>query len=180
MRAPLEKDFQKNALRRLRRIPYSKWFKIRDNTTVGIPDILGVLCGLFVSIELKTRSELEPMQEYTLLQIESSYGLAFVCDDITFPFVAEYLEKIGSKKGEITVATQRSLPLREENISLACLLAQTKTNRLLRRREADKRARERERNHKRKAKQKGQPTPSQKESAQSPIARKKGSKWREV
>lgn len=74
----LEKDFQRFVLIQLRKIPNSFWVKINDRYTSGIPDILGCVAGIFVGLELKTKSKVTAIQAYTLRKIDRANGQAFV------------------------------------------------------------------------------------------------------
>jgi hypothetical protein len=91
---PLEKDFQRRVLTKLREIPGSYWFKINDRTTTGIPDLLGCVAGVFVAIELKTRSKVSAIQAYTLRKISDAHGQSFVATPSNFPEILSLLRKM--------------------------------------------------------------------------------------
>ncbi len=75
---PLEKDFQKRFLARLRQIPLSWFFKINDRATTGILDILGGVNGYSFVIELKTRSKLTRLQLKNLQRAQAANCQSFV------------------------------------------------------------------------------------------------------
>jgi len=88
---PLEAEFQRTVLRKLRLIPRSFWAKINDRVTVGLPDIMGSVGGTFIAIELKTRSKVTPIQAYTLKQIGRTGAHAFVVTPDNFDDVYSFL-----------------------------------------------------------------------------------------
>lgn len=91
---PLEKDFQKKVLKRLREIPGTWWLKVNDRATVGIPDILGCVAGVFMAIELKTKSKVTPIQAYTLRRIERADGQTFVVHPGNWAEVLKFIMKL--------------------------------------------------------------------------------------
>ena len=90
----LEKDFQARVLKKLRELPRSYFYKVNDRTTAGIPDIIGCLNGIFIGIELKTKSKVTPIQAYHLRKITEAMGQAFVVTPGNFKEVFEFLKKI--------------------------------------------------------------------------------------
>lgn len=76
-----ETVFKERIRPRLDRVPDSWWIKTQMLATVGVPDFLGCVNGLFVAIELKA-SEKEAnrsqgtIQNYILFQINRSGGFA--------------------------------------------------------------------------------------------------------
>lgn len=82
-----EADFQDRCLRRLRALPGTYWFKLNDKTTIGMPDIVGSINGQFVAIELKTKTKVSKIQQYTLDKIEAAGGLAYVVKPENFDHV---------------------------------------------------------------------------------------------
>lgn len=93
---PLEKDFQRGVLKKLRELPHSFWVKINDRVTIGLPDIVGSVAGIFVAIELKTRSKITPIQAHTLRKITESGGLAFVVTPANWKETYALLLKLSS------------------------------------------------------------------------------------
>ena len=89
-----EKEFQRVVLKKLRSIPKSYWVKINDRATAGIPDILGCICGVFIAIELKTKSKVTALQAYTLRRISDVHGQAFVVNPENFSRVYTLLQKL--------------------------------------------------------------------------------------
>lgn len=96
---PLEKDFQRYVLKKLREIPCSFWVKINDRATIGLPDILGCVSGVFFGLELKTRSRVTGIQAYTLRKIDDAGGQAFVVNPNNFAEVLAFIKKIASVRG---------------------------------------------------------------------------------
>ena len=76
-----ETVFKERIRPRLDEIPDSWWLKTQMLSTVGIPDFLGCVNGLFIGLELKA-SEKEAnrsqgtIQNYILFQINRSGGFA--------------------------------------------------------------------------------------------------------
>lgn len=93
----LEKDFQARVLKRLREIPRSYFYKVNDRTTAGIPDIIGCVAGIFVAIELKTRSKVSPIQAYHLRKIGDAYGQVFVMTPGNFLEIFKFLQKLATE-----------------------------------------------------------------------------------
>lgn len=91
---PLEKDFQRAVLKKLRLIPESWWTKVNDRVTIGLPDILGCVRGNFVALELKTKSKVTKLQAHTLSRIERARGWAYVVTPHNFEQVLEYLKQL--------------------------------------------------------------------------------------
>lgn len=74
----LETDFQDWLLKKLRKIPRTKWVKINDKVTAGIPDIYGCVNSFSVVIELKiSGNSLSPLQEFTLEEYKNAGGIAY-------------------------------------------------------------------------------------------------------
>lgn len=74
----LEKDFQTKVLKWLRLNFYASWWmKANDRTTIGVPDIIGGMEGLFIALELKTTSRVSRIQAHTLLKINQE-NVAFI------------------------------------------------------------------------------------------------------
>lgn len=91
----LERNFQTKVLKRLRKLQRSWWVKINDNATVGLPDIIGCVNGIFVAIELKTNSKLTEIQHYTLERLDSVAGAeSFVATPDNFDEIFNYIEGI--------------------------------------------------------------------------------------
>lgn len=90
----LEKDFQRFVLKKLRELPASWWVKINDRVTVGLPDIIGCVAGVFVAIELKTKSKVTAIQAYTLRRIDAANGEAYVVRPDNFAEVFDHLKRL--------------------------------------------------------------------------------------
>lgn len=91
---PLERDFQRAVLKKLREIPASWWVKINDKVTCGLPDIVGCVAGVFIAIELKTKSKVTALQAYTLRKIDGANGQTFVATPENWAEVYAYLVKL--------------------------------------------------------------------------------------
>lgn len=74
----LEKDFQAWLLGKLRAIPGTIWWKINDQSTIGLPDVCGCVAGVFFALELKTKSKVTAIQAYTLKKVDRAGGQSFV------------------------------------------------------------------------------------------------------
>ena len=91
---PLEKNFQTAFLKKLRKIPRSFWYKANDRVTIGVPDIFGCVSGVFIAIELKTRSKVTPLQAHFLREITKAHGQSFVVSPDNADEVLKYLTKL--------------------------------------------------------------------------------------
>lgn len=79
-------------LRRLRSIPLSWWEKIQQVAIRGTPDILGVVRGKFVALELKSeKGKISELQKYKLGEIREARGLGFI---VTADNLEEVLDEI--------------------------------------------------------------------------------------
>lgn len=96
---PLEKDFQRAVLKKLRDISGSWWVKINDRVTVGLPDLIGCVSGVFVAIELKTKTKVTALQAHTLRRITRSGGQAFVVNPDNWNEVYALILKIAALGG---------------------------------------------------------------------------------
>lgn len=102
---PLEKDFQKIVLQKLRKIPRSFWHKLNDRAAIGVPDIFGCVSGVFIAIELKTRSKVTPLQAWYLRQIEKANGQSFVVTPDNFDQVFKHLVKLSELTSDGALAS---------------------------------------------------------------------------
>lgn len=59
-----ETKFKEKALQELRKVPSSYFEKIQQVAIRGTPDILGVVAGLSVVLELKVDAPIEKLQTY--------------------------------------------------------------------------------------------------------------------
>lgn len=91
---PLEADFQRGVLKKLRLIPKSWWTKINDRVTIGLPDIIGSIGGMAIFIELKTRSKVTKLQAHTLRKIGQTGAHAFVVTPDNWAEVYSFLLEI--------------------------------------------------------------------------------------
>lgn len=78
-------------LKQLRTIPFSWWEKIQQVSIRGTPDVIGVVRGNFVAIELKTNCGIvSPIQYLKLDLIKQAGGIA----EVVSPANAEEILKI--------------------------------------------------------------------------------------
>ena len=71
----LESQYQTKLLQKLK--PHGWFHKVHDTFKAGIPDIVGVVSGIFVAIELKVDDrKVTPLQWWTLQQIAAEGGYA--------------------------------------------------------------------------------------------------------
>ena len=74
-----ESLFKIKVLNRLAKLPKSRFFKIQSVSVRGIPDILGVVNGRFVALELKVgKNKADALQELTLHLLREAGGFARV------------------------------------------------------------------------------------------------------
>ena len=57
-------------------------WKIHDAFTAGIPDLLIIIKGVHIFIELKAGSPVSKIQEWTLSKIKEAGGHAYVCRSV--------------------------------------------------------------------------------------------------
>jgi hypothetical protein len=93
----LEKDFQRKVLARLRTLPRSWWTKVNDNTTTGVPDILGCVGPYFVALELKTKSTLSELQFINLQKLDRCEAQSFCVAPANWNEIFEYLKTLSAK-----------------------------------------------------------------------------------
>ncbi len=89
-----EKDFQRTVLKKLRDIRGSFWVKLNDKVTAGLPDIIGCVAGIFIAIELKTKTKVTALQAYTLRKVDRAQGQTFVVNPGNFAAVYSQLLKL--------------------------------------------------------------------------------------
>lgn len=75
-----ETVFKEWFLGKINEIPFSWFVKVSLPSIIGIPDILGVIRGKFIAIELKRSQKEKPtsMQIYMLDRIRACGGVAIV------------------------------------------------------------------------------------------------------
>jgi len=75
-----ETQFKVKVLARIRKIPNSWFEKIQQYSISGTPDILGVVNGVFVALELKKaeKSPITRLQLYNIERINSAGGVGIV------------------------------------------------------------------------------------------------------
>ena len=81
-------------MRDLQRIPKSWWQKINDRVSIGVLDIHGGINGYSVVIELKTRSQLTPLQYHNLEKADRANCQSFVCTPENWAEVYAYLRRM--------------------------------------------------------------------------------------
>lgn len=71
--------FKERLQRQLDMIPRSFWIKVQQQTIRGTPDILGVVNGRMVALELKVgRNKADKLQVWTLQKIKQAGGFTAV------------------------------------------------------------------------------------------------------
>lgn len=84
---------------KLKAIPLSHWYKIQQKGIRGTPDILGVVNGFFVALELKSEDgEASALQEFEIGSIAAAGGYAVVMDPSMEKAVLSDLEIIAKRK----------------------------------------------------------------------------------
>lgn len=94
----LEKAFQTAFLKRLRALPRSYFAKLSDRSTIGLPDISGIVNGYPIALELKTNSEVTEIQLYTLRKIERAGGFAAVVSPENVEEVFQFLKELSEEE----------------------------------------------------------------------------------
>lgn len=91
-----EQQFQRKVLGYINKLPKAFAFKVIAANKIGIPDIVGVIKGRFVAIEVKKSSGsiVKKIQTFVLNKINSCGGFTF----IVYP---ENFELLKTKLGEI-------------------------------------------------------------------------------
>ena len=97
MRQP-ETVFKEWLRTKLEEIPFSWWVKIKLPSVLGIPDILGVIHGRFIAIELKRSVKEKPstMQLYILSRIADCGGIALVAYPENKEVILDKLKRLAS------------------------------------------------------------------------------------
>lgn len=90
-----ETRFKNRLMPKLKGIPKSHWYKIQQKGLRGTPDILGVVNGRFVALELKKDGgKATTLQEFELKQIEKAGGYAKLVEPADEKNILEDLLKI--------------------------------------------------------------------------------------
>ena len=100
-------------MKAIRAIPGSYWFRIESTKTgVGIPDVLGLIRGVFIAIECKRSSKEKPtkIQRFVLENIAENGGIAIVANPDNFRAILEGLQHF-SNTGEIAIFRNEDLSL---------------------------------------------------------------------
>lgn len=91
-----ETKLKKKVLDQLRTIPNSYWFKTQEKSLRGIPDIVGLIQGHFVALELKSSDKFapSPLQKQILDYMLKAGGTVYTVNpqnwDTIFPHLASY------------------------------------------------------------------------------------------
>jgi|TARA_R100000742_G_C4276918_1_gene98340 pantothenate kinase len=90
-----ETIFKEKVLEELREMKNSYWIKIQQLSIRGIPDIIGVVNGRFVALELKKshQEKADKLQEYVLEEVDKAGGIALVTNPENFEEVKGYITK---------------------------------------------------------------------------------------
>ena len=96
-----ESIFRKKVIAALKGIKSSWWESISQKSIIGTPDIVGLIGGIFVALELKatSRSKISPMQLYKLEEIEGAGGLAFILHPGNYEQIIPILYELGELYG---------------------------------------------------------------------------------
>jgi len=91
-----ETALKEKVLGALHTLPETWAQKIQQVGIRGTPDILCCIRGSFVALELKSSPEHDPdpLQQYTLDQIEKAGGLSLVVDPMNWPEVFQNLKDL--------------------------------------------------------------------------------------
>lgn len=82
----LEKDFQKQVIADLEKLPQTWVLKTSERARHGIPDLLVCARGHFFAIELKTdEGYATKLQELSIDRINRAGGVAFISRPVTWP-----------------------------------------------------------------------------------------------
>lgn len=97
-----ETKFKERVLHDLASLQNSWFTKIQQVGIRGTPDIIGVISGVFVAIELKAskRSKHDMLQEYNITSIVRSGGVGVVVYPETWAATYADLQKISSQMEE--------------------------------------------------------------------------------
>jgi|TARA_R100000458_G_scaffold3798_1_gene3081 hypothetical protein len=90
-----ETIFKEKALEELREIKNSYWMKIQQVAIRGVPDIIGLVNGRFIALELKKshQEKADKLQEYVLQEVDKAGGIALVTNPENFAEVKGYIVK---------------------------------------------------------------------------------------
>jgi hypothetical protein len=91
-----ETKFKEKAVRMLNTIPKSYWFKTQQKSLRGIPDLIGIIDGTFVALELKAygkgkKSQPSPLQRKVMMDMVRAGGLVYVINPKNFDFIFQKL-----------------------------------------------------------------------------------------
>lgn len=76
-------------------LPNSWWESIQQKAIRGTPDILGVVNGYFIALELKTSlGKIDPLQAHKLSGIVSAGGYAYIVTPDNWESVFNKLQKL--------------------------------------------------------------------------------------
>jgi len=77
----LEREFKIKVIRELKKLHNIWFYKSMDNSTAGIPDIIGVINSRFIGLELKrdAKARVSKLQEYNIELIKAAGGYSAVC-----------------------------------------------------------------------------------------------------
>lgn len=90
---PETKFRQNQVLPFLKSLKNSVYFPIQQMGLSGDPDFIGVACGLFVGLELKTdRGKLSPLQDYKRNQIQEKGGIYIVARPLNWEITRRNLQ----------------------------------------------------------------------------------------
>lgn len=91
---PRESALQNYVMKRLKQLPNTHFFKVADRFTSGISDIIGVVNGKFIAIELKVGyNKPTKLQEMFITLITKAGGVGGVA--YTWGEVKDIIKKVG-------------------------------------------------------------------------------------
>jgi hypothetical protein len=92
-----ERKFRNQITPKLKELPNSFFESIQQSTIRGTPDILGVINGRFVALELKAeRGRLSEIQAHKLKKIQEAGGFTRVVSPLNFNDVYEELKELSN------------------------------------------------------------------------------------
>lgn len=114
-----ETVFRARVMKFLKTIPNSLFFSIQSIAIRGIPDIIGLINGRFIALELKT-DEGKPtaLQSLTLSAIDKAGGVAILLYPAVFELTKEILlnlQKEGIKNGSKKESSEKTRTKRSES-----------------------------------------------------------------
>jgi hypothetical protein len=91
-----ETKFRRKLQKKLDEIPSSWWESIQQQTIRGTPDLLGLVAGRFIALEIKAtdKSPISELQKYKLQRITEAGGYGAVVHPENFIEILQDLEEM--------------------------------------------------------------------------------------